>query len=444
MDEHLYKRYHSLLADFIAFKSISTDPAFAKELTQTAHWLCDLFTSEGFESKIVTGYDNPIVLASLKIDPTLPTILIYGHYDVQPAEKNEGWKDDPFTLQTTQERLIGRGVVDNKGQVMVHIANVLELHKNDALRYNVTFFIEGNEETGSPHLSQFVHDYNDELKADYVLISDGEILENLPVIEVSLRGVVNATITLRALKNDLHSGLYGGAAPNAAHEAAQLIDKLVDTNNGNHVLIPKFYDSVTPPSDDELENNKCIPFSDDIHATITGSKYPFNGSKYDIYTQTGLVPSLEVTGVHGGYTGTGYKNSIPATSMIKLNIRLVDGQDPLTIQRLLKEYISRAIPEYVTYEIDFDKSCAAVKIDISDHIFSTIQDILTHVWGCKPVNKHVGGSIPIVTTFQQVLKVPIIMLPLGNEDCNMHGVDENFRIEYLRKALQVSKKVLGK
>lgn len=443
MDDTLFGRYHSLLTDFLTFKSISTDPAYHQELTQAAMWLHDLFTSDGFESKLVTGYDNPIVLASLKIDPKLPTLLIYGHYDVQPADKSEGWQNEPFTLHTTKDRLIGRGVVDNKGQVMIHIATVLELHKNDALRYNVTFFIEGNEETGSPHLSQFVKDYKEELKADYVLISDGEILEDLPVIEVSLRGVVNATLTVRTLTNDLHSGLYGGAAPNAAHEAAHLIDKLVDTQE-NKVLIAGFYDSVKPPTDAELENNANIPFSNEQHAKITGSKYPFNSSDYDMYTRTGLLPSLEVTGLHAGYTDVGYRNSIPACSIVKINIRLVDGQQPLKIQELLRTYLSEVIPEHATCEIDFDESCAAVKIDTSDEVFSTIRDILTDVWGCSPVHKYVGGSIPIVTTFQEVLGVPIIMLPLGNEDCNMHGVDENFRIAYVRKGLQVSRMVVGK
>ena len=255
-------------------------------------------------------------------------------------------------------------------------------------------------------------------------------------IEVSLRGVVNAEITLRTLSNDLHSGLYGGAAPNASFEAARLISKLVDQNS--KVLIPGFYDSVKDPTEDELQNNKSIPFSDENHAKITGSKYPFNGSKHDIYTQTGLLPSLEVTGVHSGYTEVGYRNSIPATSIIKLNIRLVAGQNPGTVQEQLREYIGSIVPEYVSYELSFDESCAAVKIDISDHIFDTIQKILTDVWGQKPVNKYVGGSIPIVTTFQEVLQVPIIMLPLGNEDCNMHGVDENFQVEYVRKGLQLS------
>ncbi len=442
MDDQLYENYHSLLSQFIAFKSISTDPAYQKELTQTASWLNDLLTSEGFESQLVTGYDNPIVLASLKIDKTLPTILIYGHYDVQPAAKEEGWKKDPFELETTDERLVARGVVDNKGQIMIHLATIFHLMKNDTLRYNVIFFIEGNEETGSSRLGQFVKDYAAELKADYVLISDGEILEDLPMIEVGLRGAVNASVHLRTLSNDLHSGIYGGAAPNAAHEAARLISGLVDTNG--HVLIEGFYDGVVEPSMDELKNNKAIPFSDENHAKITGSKYPFNGTKYDIYTQTGLVPSLEITGVQSGYVGVGFRNSIAATSNVKMNIRLVEGQDPAKVERLLKEHLERVMPKYVAWDLEFDITFPAVKIDTSDHIFDTVRGVLTEVWGCSPVNKYSGGSIPIVIDFQEVLGVPIIMLPLGNEDCNMHGLDENFRVDYVRKGLAVSTKVFGR
>lgn len=442
MDDTLYKSFHSLLTTFLAFRSISTDPIYHTELTQTASWLNDLFTSEGFKSKLITGYDNPIVLASLEVDPTLQTMLIYGHYDVQPAAKEEGWKKEPFELETTDERLIGRGVVDNKGQILIHIATIFHLIKNDSLRYNVTFFIEGNEETGSATLAQCVKDYAAELKADYVLISDGEILEALPMIEVGLRGGVNATIELRTLSNDLHSGIYGGAAPNAAHEAARLIAGLVDTDG--HVLIDGFYEGVQEPSEDELKNNAAIPFSEENHTKITGSKYPFNGTKYDIYTQTGLVPSLEITGVQSGYVGVGFRNSIAATSTVKINIRLVEGQSPEKIEEVLKAHLKRDIPEYVDWKIDFDIAFPAVKIDTSDHIFKTVRGILADVWGCESVNKYSGGSIPIVIDFQEVLGVPIIMLPLGNEDCNMHGLDENFRVEYVKKGLQVSKRVFGK
>ncbi len=441
MINQIYTRYHSLLSQLLSFKSVSTDPMYQKELTQAASWLSDLFTSEGFESRLVTGYDNPIILAHLEIDPELPTILIYGHYDVQPAAIEEGWRSEPFKLDTTHDRLVGRGVVDNKGQIMIHIATIIHLIENDSLRYNVTFFIEGNEETGSSRLSQFVKDYADELKADYVLISDGEILEDLPMIEVGLRGAINAAIELRTLSNDLHSGIYGGAAPNAAHEAARLITGLVDTEG--KILIDGFYDGVQEPTKDELKNNRAIPFSLENHTKITGSKYPFNGSKYDIHTQTGLVPSLEVTGIQSGYVGIGFRNSIAATSVVKLNVRLVEGQSPEKIEKCLAQHLKRVFPEYVEWKLEFDITFPAVKIDTSDHIFKTIRDILAYVWGCRPVNKYSGGSIPIVSDFQEVLGVPIIMLPLGNEDCNMHGLNENFRVEYIRKGLEISRRIFS-
>jgi len=437
MTQTLYNAYLKLLRECIMLKSISTDPEFTAEMQKTADWFHHQFINNGFTSELVEGFGNPIVLASFIVNKQAPTILVYGHYDVQPAAKDDGWSIDPFHLTEHNGRLVGRGIVDNKGQVLIHIATIFHLIQTKSLTSNVIFMIEGNEETGSPLLESFVRAHASKLTSDYILISDGETIADYPVIEAGFRGVVNATITLRTLKTDVHSGLMGGVAPSAAHEGARLIATFHDAQN--RVCVLGFYDHVVEPTVPQLKNNSAIPFSLDDYEKITGSKHVFSESKYDIYTQTGLRPALEVTGLFAGYTGVGYRNSIPGTCLIKLNARLVDGQKPEDLQKALERHVKKHLPSYVSYTIEFSESAPAVTIDTFDPIFGTISTILSTVSGKKVLYKYVGGSIPIVATFKEVLRKPVLSVPLANDDCNMHGADENFQTDYIKRGLDFSK-----
>lgn len=433
-----YNTYKKLLSEFITHKSVSTDPQFQAGIQSTAEYLHEIFTSAGFESEIVENYDNPVVLARFEANPKAQTVLVYGHYDVQPAELEDGWDSNPFELTETEDKLIARGTIDNKGQIMIHIATVLDLIKKNELKYNATFMIEGNEETGSPNLEQFVHDYKEKLTSDYILISDGEIVGNHPILEVGFRGVMNATLEFRTAVTELHSGLVGGSVPNAAHEMSRFLAGL--HKDLNKVQIPGFYDDVQEPTQEQLDNNRTIPFTSEDYLNITGTKYYFTESDYDIYTQTGLRPSLEVTGLHSGYTGVGYKNGVPPTAVAKFNFRFVADQNPEDIAQKFEKYISEAVPDYVEWKLSLDESAKPVFLNTSDSIFDTVSELLTDVYKQKVLRKYVGGSIPIVGTFQEVLDVPQLLIPLANEDCNMHGVHENFRIELVHKALVFSEK----
>jgi acetylornithine deacetylase/succinyl-diaminopimelate desuccinylase-like protein len=321
----MYQEYLKLLKQFIKFKSISTDPQFKGEIENTVKWLTKLLENNGFKITIIQGNNHPIVLAEFIKNPSLETCLVYGHYDVQPANINEGWENDPFEILEKEDKLIARGIVDNKGQISIHIFTILELIKQDKLNYNIKFFIEGEEELGSPGLEEIIKNNKDILKADFFLLSDGTILANHPAIEVSLRGIANITLSLQTSDKELHSGIYGSSAPNAIHEMSKFISNLYDKNN--KINIDNFYDDIKVVSEFEKENNKKIPFDIEEYKRNSGTKVMLNEEGLDFRTQVGLRPAVNVVGVVAGYNGSGYKTSIPNIATAKFNFRLVDGQD---------------------------------------------------------------------------------------------------------------------
>ncbi len=429
--------YLKLVSDFIRFKSISTDNTFATEIQKCALWLKNTFLENGFQVNVVNNYGNPIIIAHYQNpDPQVKTCLIYGHYDVQPAQSGDGWDSNPFELTNNGKRLYARGAIDNKGQVSIHIATIFDLIKENKLKYNITFMIEGNEETGSPLLGKFIKENKDLLKSDFVMISDGEITGNNPVLELGFRGGFNTTITLKTATNDLHSGIYGGIAPSAAHEAAKLIASLYDQNN--HITIPGFYDDVAP-----VQNSEIIPFDQKEYERITGCKAVLNEPGFDPYTQVGLRPSIQVTGIYSGYIAQGYKNGIHAKALIKINFRLVRDQDSQKIADLFQDYLHNTLPPYVSFDMEVNDIHQGVKLDLDNEYVRKAQEILQKAYSTKPLLKYSGGGLPIVTYFQEALGVPQVLVPLANEDCNMHGANENFNLEDVKKSLNFSKDFFG-
>lgn len=426
----MIEEYKKLLWELVALKSISADSSCRDDIGRTASWLADTFRAHNFSVETINGYGNPLVLASYIADPSLETCLLYGHYDVQPAKKEEGWLTDPFVLTERNGRLYGRGAIDNKGQHLIHMLSLFDLIAKKQLGFNIKFMLEGNEEVGSPYMQKFIREKKDLRSCDVVLISDGELTAGLPTIEMSFRGVINATLTIKTADNDLHSGLYGGAAPNAISEAAKFIAGLHDKNNT--VTIAGFYqdvESVTPG------NN---PFDMEKFKHNTTTKLLLTEPGYDFYTQTGQRPSLEITGIQSGYTGEGYRNSISGKAIVKLNIRLVPSQDPEKIIDAVRIYVKKVMPSYVDFSLSFDDIAKGIKLSIDNAYIRQAATILEKVYGTKPLQRYVGGSLPIVTDFENTLHVPQLLIPLANEDGMMHGLNENFDITFIEKALKFS------
>lgn len=425
------EHFLSHLQKFISFKSISTDSNYRTECENTAYWLQELLQNTGFETIIDKAeHSNPLLLARY-IDPeNTETVMIYGHYDIQPEGIISLWTHEPFSLTETDNRYFGRGVVDNKGQIMIHISTILQLIQNNKLKYNIVFVIEGNEESGNPDLEHQLEKYASFIQSDYLIISDGELMQGHPCIEASFRGGVNMKLQLSTAENDLHSGLYGGVVPNAAQVLSTLLASLYDEEHNIRIKhfpknIPQEY--FLGNEYDQLDIQK-----------ITGTQTLFTHDGLDIYTQTGMSSCIEITGLKSGYTGQGFLNSIPKNAEARLNVRVAPGQSTQEILELIKKHLQEQCPSFAEIIIETYEPYEPIMLNLDSPKIDEIKKILEDIYQ-KPVRtRYVGGSIPIIKTFAETLNLTVISLPLANEDCNMHGIDENFDGEYIKKGLAFS------
>lgn len=432
--------YTNLLHECIRFKSISTDPAHEQDCADTANWLKQQFEANGFDVGVYEGYGNPVVVARYTVADDAQTCLIYGHYDVQPAAAEDGWQTNPFEFTEHNGRFYGRGVVDNKGQVMVHIASAFDLIQAGELAYNLLFVIEGNEETGSDKFDAFLRDHADILTADFALISDGEVVQGNPVIELGFRGTFSANITVRTASNDLHSGLFGSTVPNAIHELSAFVAGLHDETG--RVTIPEFYRDVEAIDETVRERHKAVADTEEFRQ-LAGSRHVKTEDGNDVYTQTGMRPALEATGIWGGYTGAGFKNIVPAQASVDLNIRLVARQDPAHIAAKLEEYAREQLEQTGEIEVQMSEQVPATAVSTDNPYVGIAQQMLAHAFGQDPVFKFCGGTLPIAYYIESILGMPQVFVPLVNEDCQMHGVHENFEREQLEKSLEFSRQFLA-
>ncbi len=437
------ENYLELLKQFISFQSVSTDPAFKSHLVVCAEWLITELRKHGFATKRFDGYANPIVFGSYEIDPSLPTYLIYGHYDVQPAAQEDGWKGDPFTLVIDEEKVYGRGVVDNKWQHLIHLATIFDLIERNELAYNIKFLIEWNEESGGVDRDQFFQDNLEQMKCDWVIISDGEIIgHTIPTMTQTFRGGANLTLTVKTADTDLHSGIYGNILPSASHELTKLCAKLYDERW--LIAIPGWYDDVAEISEAMVANNLKVPFSPEDLFTATGCSALANPDGYDPVTANWLLPTIQVSGLKSGYTDPGYKNIIPAIAIAKMNFRFAPGQDAFKMVELFECWVKATLPSYCSVEIETSEPYNAIALDTNTPWVELCRDALAQVYEKPVVMRYCGAAVPISGTFQEQLGVSVACVDLGNEDCNMHGINENFRIENIEKGLKVSELIFKK
>jgi acetylornithine deacetylase/succinyl-diaminopimelate desuccinylase-like protein len=438
-----FEQFQQLLMPYIGFKSVSTDKAFLPEIQKTVEWLTSLFEDNGFDVIIASeGKTNPVVIATYRWHNDSETVLVYGHYDVQPADFSDGWNNEPFELTNKDGKLYGRGVVDNKGQHLIHMVTAFELIKQGKLGCNVIFMIEGNEETSNPDIAALVKTYKEILRCDSIIISDGEIVGDTPTVEASLKGGFNARVAITGAPNDLHSGLYGGAAPNPALMAAHVISQLKSTDG--HVNIPCFYDGVNDITHEQQVNLDRMPSDDEVCDAINVIGLVCEPG-VSFYGQVGLRPTIEITGIGTGYTGEGFKNIIPSTAEFRVNFRLVEGQDAQTILYKFKTYLFDLLELLcVTHQVSAQGLYRPVSMNVSTPYAMNVRAILQEAYGKEALIKYVGGGIPVVDDFQTIFGIDPLLVPLGNEDCNMHGANENFTIDLVKKGLAFSWKYFSK
>lgn len=432
----------ALLLKFLRFPTISTQSEHAEDLRQCAGWLANLLQSIGLHAAVLPTAGQPVVLARSEPDPAKRTVLIYGHYDVQPPDPLELWDSPPFEPTLRNGRVYARGSSDNKGQILAHILGVRELlARENPLPVNVIFLIEGEEEIGSPSLEAFLHERRKELACDVICISDNGMASDFhPTLSYAMRGIAAMEVRVKGPSVDLHSGVYGGAVMNPATAAARLVASLHDDKG--RVLIAGFYDDVQPLADWERVAAAECPVDDGDLLAQTGAPALFGEAGYSAIERIGARPTAEVNGIGGGYQGEGTKTVLPSQAFFKLTFRLVPDMNPGKILDLAEAHLRAHCPPGVTIEIVRGHSGEAYFSDPMSPDGMAVQRALQRVFGAKPSLHREGGSIPILTTFKSVLGTDAYLPALASPDCAAHSPNENFPIRNFETGIKLNEALL--
>lgn len=422
-DNHQQQFLEELVA-FTSIPSISTDPEAATDVSHAAQWVADKLASLGLDNiKIFPTAGHPVVYGESLKAGAAPTVLIYGHYDVQPAEPLDKWHSDPFAPEVRDDNLYARGASDMKGQVAAAIDAVESILKTGDLPVNVKFIIEGEEEIGSPHLGPFINEHKELLACDFALNPDtGMTAPDLPTITYALRGLAYFELRVYGPKQDLHSGMYGGAIHNPGQAIAELIAGMHDANG--RITLPGFYDSVRALSAEERAEIARLPKTDQWYLEQTGVPALWGESEFSAEERVGGRPTLEVNGLYSGFIGEGSKTVLPAYAMAKISCRLVPDQDPEEVHQQLLQYMEAHAPKSIRWEVI---NMVGGPPSISDRNSPWAQAYLQaaeSAWGVRPAFKREGGSVPVVTDFQQTLGIDVVNMGFGLPNDNVHGPNE--------------------
>jgi acetylornithine deacetylase/succinyl-diaminopimelate desuccinylase-like protein len=422
-------RFKDELFEFLRIPSVSARSEHRQDVRRTAEWLMQKMKEAGLEVSLHDTAGHPIVLGEWRgAGDSAPTLLIYGHYDVQPPEPLELWTSPAFEPEIRDGRIYARGAVDDKGQLYLHIKAIeAHLKGNGRLPVNVIVVAEGEEEVGSPNLMPFVEEHASRLKADAVVISDSTMFApGMPTIGASLRGLTYIEIRVRAAKSDLHSGSYGGAVANPATALARIIATFHDDRG--HIAIPGFYDDVKA-APEFVEQIRTLPFSDDEYLEETGAPSLFGEDGYTTLERLWVRPTCEVNGLLSGYTGEGAKTVLPAHAMAKVSCRIVPDQDPARITKMLMDHVRRVTPPGVEVEIEELHGGRPWRARLEGRLYDAAARALSTAFGRDIVYAGEGGSIPIVTEFERVLGAPVLLMGFGLPGENAHAPDEWMSVE---------------
>jgi acetylornithine deacetylase/succinyl-diaminopimelate desuccinylase-like protein len=418
-------RYVEELKGYLAIPSISALPQHQEDVRRCAEWTADELRRIGMQNvKLIETPGNPVVYADWLGAPSAPTMLFYGHYDVQPVDPVALWESPPFEATVRDGEIYARGSADDKGQVFMHFKAIEAwLKQAGSLPVNIKIFIEGEEEVGSKHLDQFVREHKDELAADVVVISDSPMFDRgIPSICYGLRGLAYFQVDIRGTKSDLHSGSFGGAVANPAFVLGQILSQMKD--KGGRVKIPGFYDDVRALRDEEREQWKRLPFSETKYRKELGAPKLFGESGYTTLERVWARPTFEVNGLLSGFTGDGAKTVIPATAMAKVSMRLVPDQDPDKVAGLFEAYLKKVAPKTVDVTLTRMHGGKPWMADFDNPYVQAAGRAIEKGFGKSPVFNREGGSIPVVSTFQQELGVPSVLFGIGLPDENAHAPNE--------------------
>lgn len=423
--------YIEELKDFLRIPSISTSEQYKKDMLKGADFVAAKLNAAGLKNvKVIKTKVHPLVYADWLNAPGKPTVLIYGHYDVQPVDPISLWDSLPFDPVVRNGKIYARGATDDKGQMYMHIKSVEAYLKTiKKLPINVKFIIEGEEEIGSESLEKFINQNAKYLKCDAVLISDTALYgPGIPTITYGLRGLAYLEVVITGPNRDLHSGTFGGTIANPVNVLAEIISKLMDKNG--HITIPGFYDDVVKITKKEKENFKSLVFSEKKFAREIGVKKLKGEKGYSTFERAWARPTLDCNGIIGGFTEEGAKTILPSKAMAKISMRLVPNQDPHKISRLFTKYVKSITPDTVSIKIKDLHGGYPVLTPLDDKATIAGANAMAKAFGKKTVFMREGGSIPIVTVFAKKLKAPSVLMGLGLNTENLHSPNEHFDLKH--------------
>lgn len=430
------QRFLDELFELIRIPSISAKKDHKPDMIKTAEHLKNSLLKAGVDkAEVFSTEGNPVVYAEKIIDKTKPTILVYGHYDVMPAEPLELWKSPPFEPEVRDGKIFARGADDDKGQMFMHVKAFEFMVKTNTLPCNVKFMLEGEEEIGSPNLGKFCDDNKEMLNADIILVSDtGMIAQDIPSITTGLRGLAYWEVEVTGPNRDLHSGLFGGAVANPINILADMISKTVDENG--RITIPGFYDDVLEVSKEERELLGRAPFNESEYKKAIDVEELKGEKGYSTTERTGIRPTFDVCGIWGGYTGEGSKTVLPSKAFAKISCRLVPNQEHTKIAKLFKEYFESIAPKSVKCEVRIHHGGQGYVCPIDTIAYKAAEKAYETTFGKRPVPVRSGGSIPIISTFEQKLGIKSILMGFGLESDAIHSPNENYPLFNFYKGIE--------
>lgn len=430
------QRFIDELFSLIRIPSISAKPQHKDDMLACAErWKQLLLEAGADEAMVMPSKGNPLVYAEKRINPDAPTVLIYAHYDVMPAEPLELWKSKPFDPEIRDGHIWARGADDDKGQAMIQAKAFEYMVREGLLRHNVKFIFEGEEEIGSPSLNAFLKEHKELLKADVILVSDTSMLgADMPSLTTGLRGLAYWEIEVTGPNRDLHSGHFGGAVANPINTLCSITSQITDADG--RITVPHFYDDVEDVPAAEREMIASIPFNEEKYMQAIGVKALKGEKGYSTLERNSCRPSFDVCGIWGGYTGEGSKTVLPSKAYAKVSCRLVPHQNHEKISKLFVDYINEIAPDYVQVKVTPMHGGEGYVCPISLPAYKAAEKGFEKAFGKKPLAVRRGGSIPIISDFEQILGIKTVLMGFGLESNAIHSPNENFPLDIFRKGIE--------
>jgi acetylornithine deacetylase/succinyl-diaminopimelate desuccinylase-like protein len=431
-------RFVDELTDLLRIPSVSADSAFLPEMAKAADFVHDQLTAAGLTAEIIPTPGHPIVYGEWTNAKDAPTVLVYGHYDVQPPDPLDKWTTPPFEPTIRDGKIYARGATDDKGQMFTHVKSVEAwLKTHGELPVNVKFVIEGEEEVGSNNLDRFLDENSEKVACDIAVVSDtSQYASGIPAITYGLRGILACEVTVTGPNRDLHSGVFGGSVANPANGLATMIAALID--DSGRIQILGFYDEVISLSDEERSAFAALPTNPEAYLKDLGIPAVHGEEGFSTLERRWARPTCDVNGMVSGYTGEGPKTIVPSQASAKITCRLVPGQDPVKLTASLRDFLQSNLRPGLTMEFTDQHGCPALVFDPKSESMNAARRAIESAFGTAPVMIREGGSIPVVSTFRDLLGVDTLLLGWGQNSDNLHSPNEHFHLEDFHRGTRAS------